>query len=59
MTSGDFFWLELQTTDGAAAKSFYGDLFGWANEDIPIGEDTVYTIFSLGGKTTAAGYGPR
>jgi predicted enzyme related to lactoylglutathione lyase len=28
-----FCWVDLATTDEAAAKSFYGELFGWAVQD--------------------------
>ena len=32
--AGAFVWVELGTTDQAAAKTFYGALFGWAaNEE--------------------------
>ena len=31
-------WVELATTDQAAAKAFYADLFGWDYEDSPIDE---------------------
>ena len=37
-----FVHLELNTDDTAAAKEFYETLFGWAYQDIPIG-DNVYT----------------
>ncbi len=32
---GVFCWAELGTTDIAAAKAFYGGLFGWAAEICP------------------------
>ena len=53
---GSFCWLELATTDQSAAKSFYGSLFGWAPSDMPLGPDTVYTIFRLEGRDLAAAY---
>jgi len=31
-------WVDLQTTDQAAAKKFYGELFGWQFNDMPIDE---------------------
>ena len=33
---GTFCWVDLATTDPAAAKTFYGDLFGWEAVDMPI-----------------------
>src|ERR1019366_10747997 len=31
---GSFCWAELATTDAAAAKHFYGEMFGWTAVDI-------------------------
>jgi hypothetical protein len=53
---GSFCWLELATTDQAAAKSFYTSLFGWAAEDQRMGPDMAYTIFKIGGKDACGGY---
>ena len=44
---GTFNWIDLGTTDAEAAKSFYGDLFGWSYEDAPIPEGGTYTIAKL------------
>jgi predicted enzyme related to lactoylglutathione lyase len=41
---GTFSWAELATSDAAAAKAFYGELFGWRYEDNPIGEGQVYSM---------------
>lgn len=46
---GSFCWIELHTTDQNAAKSFYGSLFGWALQDMPMGPDDFYTIFTAQG----------
>jgi predicted enzyme related to lactoylglutathione lyase len=51
---GTFCWVELATTDGEAAKRFYGELFGWKHDDRPMGPDMTYTMCNLGGKTAAA-----
>ncbi|MBV7328373.1 VOC family protein [Chloroflexi bacterium TSY] len=51
---GTFSWVDLQTTDTDAAKSFYTGLFGWTYEDNPVGEGVYYTMFSLNGKNVAA-----
>jgi predicted enzyme related to lactoylglutathione lyase len=58
---GSFNWLELGTTDQAAAKQFYGALFGWEAQDFPMGPDGVYTMFKLDGKDVGACYklGPQ
>ena len=44
-------WVELATTDQAAAKAFYADLFGWDYEDSPIDEtgDVFYSMAMTGG----------
>jgi uncharacterized protein len=45
---GAFSWCELMTTDAAAAKAFYGKLFGWEMEDMAMPEMT-YTVVKVGG----------
>jgi hypothetical protein len=52
---GSFCWGELATTDAAAAKQFYGDMFGWTALDHPMPQG-VYTIFQSGGDDAAAVY---
>src|ERR1700730_14153958 len=47
-------WVDLQTTDQAAAKSFYGDLFGWTYDAFPMGEGAVYSMAKLGDHHVAA-----
>lgn len=46
---GTFCWVDLATTDPEGAKSFYGGLFGWEADDMPVDEQTVYTMLRLGG----------
>lgn len=53
---GSFCWMELATTDGPAAKNFYGELFGWDGQDIPIGPGMVYTMLAANGKGVGALY---
>ena len=53
---GTFCWPELGTTDGPAAKKFYGALFGWEHRDNDMGSNGLYTIFKLGGRDVASGY---
>jgi uncharacterized protein len=53
---GSFCWVELGTTDQAAAKKFYGSLFGWEAVDMPMGPSGAYTFFKLRGRDAGAGY---
>jgi predicted enzyme related to lactoylglutathione lyase len=53
---GNFCWFELATSDQAAAKKFYGGLFGWTADDAPMGPDAFYTMFQLHGKHVGAAY---
>lgn len=53
---GNFCWFELATTDQAAAKTFYGGLFGWSANDSPMGPGAFYTTFLLRGKKVGAAY---
>jgi len=54
--NGSFCWIELATSDQKAAKAFYGPLFGWAPNDMPMGPDAFYTIFRIEERDAAAGY---
>jgi uncharacterized protein len=51
---GAFSWTDLTTTDQAAGKQFYRELFGWSAVDNPIGEGMVYSIMQIDGKDVAA-----
>ena len=51
---GAFSWVDLSTSDPAAAKQFYGGLFGWEFDDLPVGDGAVYTMCQLGGKSVCA-----
>ena len=51
---GTFSWVDLQTSDQDAAKSFYSDLFGWDYEDVPIGDGASYSMARLQGHSVAA-----
>jgi uncharacterized protein len=57
---GTFCWVELATSDSAAAKQFYTSLFGGTFEDRPAGWGT-YTILKKNGRDAAALYqiGPQ
>lgn len=45
-----FVHVELNTTDVQKAKAFYGKLFDWQLEDVPMG-DSAYTMIKVGGGT--------
>jgi uncharacterized protein len=47
-------WVELKTSDQAAAKEFYGSLFGWSFDDQLIPQDGVYSMATLRGEAVAA-----
>src|SRR5260370_22496572 len=52
--AGSFCWVDLTTTDQAAAKVFYGDLFGWEAQDMPVGEGVFYSMQRVRGRDVAA-----
>jgi predicted enzyme related to lactoylglutathione lyase len=47
-------WVDLQTTDQAAAKAFYAGVFGWTYDDQPMEEGAVYSIAKVGDGQVAA-----
>jgi uncharacterized protein len=51
---GTFSWVDLTTTDQAAARSFYAGLFGWGADDMPAGEGIVYSMMMREGHHVAA-----
>jgi predicted enzyme related to lactoylglutathione lyase len=53
---GTFCFADLGTTDADGAKSFYGAVFGWELEDVPVPDAPPYTLAKIGGKTVAALY---
>ena len=42
-------WTDLSTTDQDGAKEFYSKIFGWEYQDIPMGDDQVYSIAQVDG----------
>lgn len=50
-----FVHVELNTTDLAKAKAFYGKLFDWKLEDVPMGPDMTYTTIGVGDDGTGGG----
>jgi hypothetical protein len=51
---GTFSWTDLATTDQDGAKAFYAGVFGWQAQDMPVDENTVYSMQLLDGKAVAA-----
>ena len=51
-------WVDLATTDQAAAKAFYADLFGWDYQDNPMDESgqIVYTMAMTDGSFVGGMY---
>jgi predicted enzyme related to lactoylglutathione lyase len=47
-------WVDLQTTDQEAAKTFYAGLLGWTFDDQPMPQGEVYSMALLGKDTVAA-----
>jgi predicted enzyme related to lactoylglutathione lyase len=43
-----FVHVELNTTDVDKAKAFYGKLFEWTLEDVPMGPGGSYTMIKVG-----------
>jgi uncharacterized protein len=46
-----FVHVELHTNDLARAKDFYGRLFGWKLQDVPMPGGSSYTMIDVGGGT--------
>jgi predicted enzyme related to lactoylglutathione lyase len=47
-------WVEIEAPDPAAAKEFYGDLFGWEYADQPTGDEGgVYSLATIEGDKVA------
>ncbi len=51
--NGMFSWIDLNTTDTAAAKAFYAGVFGWSAVDQPLPFGGVYTNFQVDGVNVA------
>jgi predicted enzyme related to lactoylglutathione lyase len=47
-------WVDLQAPDTAAAKAFYGGLFGWSFDDMPMPGNGVYSMAKIGDSEVAA-----
>lgn len=51
--AGNFCWIDLSTTDLEGASRFYGSLFGWQYNDIPMGPEAVYRMPQIRGRDIA------
>ncbi|MFE2021889.1 VOC family protein [Streptomyces sp. NPDC059499] len=48
---GSLCWTEMYTTDAAGAKDFYGNLFGWTTQDMPLpGGGGTYSMITPAGQ---------
>lgn len=48
--TGAMCWHEVNTREGAKADAFYGELFGYTQEQVGDGESFDYTVYSIDGK---------
>jgi predicted enzyme related to lactoylglutathione lyase len=55
--AGAFSWVELATTEPAAAVAFYRAVFGWNVVEHDMGPSGVYTIFTIRDRDVAAAAG--
>ena len=46
-------WVDLQSNDPSAAKSFYGELFGWQFDDQPMPQGPPYSMALMNGELVA------
>lgn len=53
---GYFCWVELATSDYKAAQKFYGSLFGWTGEEMPMGDQPPYVMLKTKKGTVGALY---
>jgi predicted enzyme related to lactoylglutathione lyase len=52
---GMFCWADLSTSDLGAAKKFYGEIFGWAFDDMP-NDKGVYSMVKVRGREVGAAF---
>ncbi len=51
---GTFSWADCSSSDVAKARPFYTELMGWTVEDVPMGNDLMYSFLKKDGHTAAA-----
>lgn len=54
--TGMFVWFEYVSSDTTKAKGFFGELFGWSTQEVPMPQGT-YSMIAAGG-ATIGGYQP-
>ena len=52
---GALCWNEVMTSDVPTAAAFYSELFGWGTEQMEMGDQGTYTVFTLGDDGVAGG----
>jgi hypothetical protein len=53
--ANSFVHIELSTGDVERAKAFYGSLFDWKQQDMPMGDGQTYTLIDAGEDNTGGG----
>ena len=53
MTHGTVRWTELNTHDAEKAMKFYGAMFGWTFDAMPMGDGNTYYLCNADGETAA------
>ncbi len=51
---GTFSWADCASTDVDRARPFYTELLGWTVEEVPMGNDQMYSFLKKDGHTAAA-----
>ncbi|WP_190021364.1 VOC family protein [Streptomyces hiroshimensis] len=54
---GTLSWVELYTTDAAAAKAFYDSVFSWQTTDVQMSPELTYTVLRPSGTGEEATHG--
>lgn len=54
---GALCWNEVMTDDVPTAAAFYSTLFGWGTQEMDMGDQGTYTLFTLGGDDVAGATG--
>jgi len=55
--TGRFVWFDYVAKDIAKAQGFFGELFNWKTQEIPMGDGNAYTMITLGDQAIG-GYMP-
>ncbi len=55
---GTFVWFDLATSEGDAATRFYGALFGWTAQSMPLGGETFTVLRAPGSGAPVAALAP-